>query len=329
MEAADVDMLETLWWWGVPSLFRCPVDPDPAACEIALVGVPHSSGNGSTERDQHLGPRAVRNVSAQYRRYHAAYDFSPWEACRINDLGDVPLSEGMDNELSVQRITDHFARIAQAGASPVAIGGDHSITGAIVQGIAGAGAPLSGGGPVALLHLDAHTDSYDLPHWNGARKSAAHWAAYLCAQGNVDPHRSVQIGLRGNPRTRDWLKPSYDLGYEVITMQRYREIGAARSIELIRDRLGDLPVYLTFDLDCLDASVAPAVSNLEAGFTGFSMDEANELLHSVRGLNVIGGDVVCLMPTKDSPNSITAMVAAHVMFELVSLIADRKARAGV
>ena len=121
MEAADVDMLETLWWWGVPSLFRCPVDPDPAACEIALVGVPHSSGNGSTERDQHLGPRAVRNVSAQYRRYHAAYDFSPWEACRINDLGDVPLSEGMDNELSVQRITDHFARIAQAGASPVAI----------------------------------------------------------------------------------------------------------------------------------------------------------------------------------------------------------------
>lgn len=323
-DSTDRMMMETLYWWGVPTLLRCPHEPDPAKAEIALVGVPHSSGNGSTERDQHLGPRAVRHVSAHNRRYHSQFDFSPWNVCRIHDLGDVPLPEAMDNETCVERITAFYEKIDKAGAFPVSIGGDHGITGAIVQAIAGTGAKLTAGKPAALLHFDAHTDSYEnIPHWMGARKSAAHWAAYLARQGNVDPSKSVQIGMRGNPRTRDWLKPSHDLGYEVITMERYREIGAQAAIELIRTRVGTAPLYITFDLDCLDPSVAPGVSNIEAGVTGWTIDEANRLLRAARGLNVIGGDVVCLMPTKDSPNNITAMVAAHVMFELVSLIADR------
>lgn len=323
-DSTDRMMMETLYWWGVPTLLRCPHEPDPAKAEIALVGVPHSSGNGSTERDQHLGPRAVRHVSAHNRRYHSQFDFSPWNVCRIHDLGDVPLPEAMDNETCVERITAFYEKIDKAGAFPVSIGGDHGITGAIVQAIAGTGAKLTAGKPAALLHFDAHTDSYEnIPHWMGARKSAAHWAAYLARQGNVDPSKSVQIGMRGNPRTRDWLKPSHDLGYEVIKMERYREIGAQAAIELIRTRVGTAPLYITFDLDCLDPSVAPGVSNIEAGVTGWTIDEANRLLRAARGLNVIGGDVVCLMPTKDSPNNITAMVAAHVMFELVSLIADR------
>ncbi len=324
-EATDRLMMETLYWWGVPTLFRCPHDPDPAKTDIALVGVPHSSGNGSTERDQHLGPRAVRHVSAHNRRYHKHFDFSPWEAARINDLGDVPLPEAMDNEKCVERITAFYRRIDEAGAHPVSIGGDHGITGAIVQAIAGSHSRLTGGRQAALLHFDAHTDSYEnIPHWLGAKKSAAHWAAYCVRQGNLDATKSVQIGMRGNPRTRDWLQPSYELGYEVITMDRYRDIGAAACIEIFRKRIGDAPLYITFDLDCLDPTVAPGVSNIEAGVTGWNIDEANQMLRAVRGLNVIGGDVVCLMPTKDSRNNITAMAAAHVMFEILSLIADRK-----
>ena len=105
-------------------------------------------------------------------------------------------------------------------------------------------------------------------------------------------------------------------------MERYREIVLDATCELIRERIGDAPVYVTFDLDCLDPSVAPAVSNLEAGVTGFTIDEANTMLRSIRGLNVVGGDVVCLMPTKDLPNNITAMVAAHMLFEIVALVAD-------
>ena len=316
-------VMDALYWWGIPTLFRAPANPDPAACDIALVGVPHSTGNGTTERDQHLGPRAVRHVSANGRRVHMKYQLDPWNSCRIHDLGDVPLPEANDNERCIERISDFFKAIGDAGTRPVAIGGDHSITGAIVQAIAGENAALTNGRKAALLHFDAHTDAFaNLDHFLGAKKSAAHWAAYLVQQGNIDPAHSVQFGIRGNTRSLDWLQPSYDLGYEVITMDRYREIGAAESIRIIRERIGDMPLYITFDLDCLDPTVAPGVSNIEAGCNGFTMDEVCEVLHAMRGANVIGGDVVCLMPTKDSPNNITSMVATSVMFELLSLIAD-------
>lgn len=328
LEPDDRLMVEGLYWWGVPSLFRCPVDPDPSACDIALVGVPHASGNASTERDQHLGPRAVRHVSALQRRYHAAFGLSPWEACRVNDLGDVALPEANDNERCIERITRYFSRLAEAGSRPVSIGGDHSVTGGIVQGLVGPHSALTRGRKAALLHLDAHIDAYEtIPHWLGAKRSAAHWASYLVRDGQIDAARSVQVGIRGNPRNAEWLQPSYDLGYEVVPIDRYRELGPDRCVELIEERVGDAPLYVTFDLDCLDPSVAPAVSNLEPGFTGFTMDEAVRLLRAVRGKDIVGGDVVCLMPTKDQANGITAMVAAAVAFELISLIADRLAGA--
>ena len=150
--------------------------------------------------------------------------------------------------------------------------------------------------------------------------------AYTADQGLIDPSGSMQIGLRGHPRTLDWLQPSYDYGYNVVTMAEYRARGAADVIAQARDVLAGRPVYITFDLDCLDPSVAPAVSNIEPGVTGFSMDEAVALLHAARGMNIIGGDVVCMMPTKDSPNNITAMVGAAIMFEMISMIAGKPER---
>ncbi len=321
--AAEQGVLETTYWWGVPTLFRCPHDPDLSNCAIGLVGIPHSAGNGTTEHDQHLGPRAVRHVSPSARRVNNKMGFSPWEACQINDLGDVPLPEVNNNEACIERMTDYFAKMAEAEVRAVSIGGDHGITGGVLQGLAGKHSKLTNHQPVALLHLDAHTDTYDqLDHFLGAKKSAAHWASYLVRQGQVDATKSTQIGLRGNTRSLDWLQPSYDLGYEVITIDRYREMGADACMEIIRERIGDAPVYITFDLDCLDPTIAPAVSNLEPGCQGFMIDQAIELLHAVRGLNIVGGDVVCLMPTKDQPNNITAMVAAAVMFEIISLVAE-------
>ena len=323
MTTPEERMMENLYWWGVPTLFRCPHDTDPANADIALVGVPHSSGNGTTERDQHLGPRAVRNVSATARRVHMEFGFDPWIGNRINDLGDVPLPELNDNEASIQRITDFYTKIDAAGARPVSIGGDHSITGGIVQALGGG--QLAGGRPVSFLHLDAHTDVFaKVPHFLGAKKSAAHWGAYLADQGQVDPHSSVQIGIRGNPRTMDWLQPSYDYGYDVITMKEFRKMGLVAAIERIKDRLAGKPVYITFDLDCLDPVVAPGVSNMEPGEQGFQIDEAMALLHAVRRMNIVGGDVVCLMPTRDHNNMITARVAAAVMFEMVAMMAEVK-----
>ncbi|MEM7524134.1 MAG: arginase family protein [Pseudomonadota bacterium] len=321
MATPEDRMMETLYWWGVPTLFRAPVIADPTDCDIALVGAPHSTGNGTTERDQHLGPRALRNVSAVGRRVHLDFGLDPWEAARIADLGDVPFPEANDNEACIERITEFFARIDAAGARPVTVGGDHSITGGVLQAL-GRGR-LSGGEPVALLHMDAHTDVFTkVDHFLGAKKSAAHWGAYLADQGRVDPTKSVQIGLRGHPRTLDWLQPSYDYGYRVVTMKDYRAMGLDAAVETIRRTLGDAPVYITFDLDCLDPTVAPGVSNLEPGEQGFLVDEAIALLRAARGLNVIGGDIVCMMPTKDAPNQITALTAMAVMFEMIAMIAE-------
>ena len=321
-EKHDLSMMENLYWWGIPTLFRCPQDKLETA-DIALVGVPHSTGNGTTERDQHLGPRAVRNVSALQRRAHGDFKIDPWNEVKIIDAGDVPFPRANDNEHCIEQITDFFKAIDNSNTRPVSIGGDHSITGGIIQGLANG--ILTQGEKVCFLHLDAHTDVFTtVDHFLGAKKSAAHWGAYLPDQGMVDPKHSMQIGLRGHPRTLDWLQPSYDYGYNIVTMKEYRQRGAIDVIEQVKTVLGGRPVYITFDLDCLDPSAAPAVSNIEPGINGFSVDEAIELMHAVRGMNIIGGDVVCLMPTKDTPNQITSMVAAAVMFEMISMIAELK-----
>ena len=321
-EEHDVSMMENLYWWGIPTLFRCPQDKLETA-DIALVGVPHSTGNGTTERDQHLGPRAVRNVSALQRRVHGDFKIDPWNEAKIIDAGDVPFPRANDNEHCIEQITNFYKGIDNSNTRPVSIGGDHSITGGIIQGLANG--VLTKGEKICFLHLDAHTDVFTtVDHFLGAQKSAAHWGAYLPDQGMVDPKNSMQIGLRGHPRTLDWLQPAYDYGYNIVTMKEYRQRGALDVIEQVKAVLDGRPVYITFDLDCLDPSAAPAVSNIEPGVKGFSVDEAIELIHSVRGMNIIGGDVVCLMPTKDSPNQITAMVAAAVMFEMISMIAESK-----
>jgi len=319
-EEHDRSMMDNLYWWGIPTMFRC-VNQPPKGQDIALVGVPHSTGNGTTERDQHLGPRALRNVSAVQRRVHSVFEVDPWSCAKIADVGDVPFPRANDNEDCIARITDFFGKIDATGARPVSIGGDHSITGGIVQAL-GCG-NLADGQPVSLLHLDAHTDVFTkVDHFLGAKKSAAHWGAYLADQGKVDPTRSMQIGLRGHPRTIDWLQPSYEYGYNIVTMRKFRQRGLADVIAQTCEVLGDRPVYITFDLDCLDPTIAPGVSNLEPGEKGFDIDEAVGLLRATRGLNIIGGDVVCMMPTKDSPNNITALTAAAVMFEMISMIAE-------
>ena len=132
---SDKMMLESLYWLDIPTLFRTPLDRDPANADIALVGVPHSTGNGTTERDQHLGPRALRQVSAMSKLVHVEFNIDPWATHRIHDLGDVPLPEGNNNEACIERITDFYRQVDAAGARPVSVGWDHAVTGGIIQGI--------------------------------------------------------------------------------------------------------------------------------------------------------------------------------------------------
>ena len=177
----DKIMMETMYWWGIPTLFRCKHDPDPKNCDIALVGVPHSTGNGTTERDQHLGPRAVRHISAGLRRVHLEFGINPWKQNKIHDLGDVPLPEANNNEKCIERISDFYDQIAEANKPVVSVGGDHSITGGIIQSLAKKNSKLTKGNKVSLVHFDAHTDCYEnLDHFFGCKKISSSLGFLSC-----------------------------------------------------------------------------------------------------------------------------------------------------
>lgn len=316
--------MEPWYWWGLPTFFKCPWNPDPMQCDIPLIGVPHSSGNGSTERDQHLAPRAVRNVSGWYRRAHQKFQFRPWDACRIHDIGDVPLPEAMVNDICVDHIEQFYKRLDVLGKRPVSIGGDHSITGPILRALGGKDGNLSNGRKIALVHFDAHRDDYEhMPHWLGSKRSAAHWAAYTVTENIIDPAHSIQLGMRGNPMKARKDPSQSDIGHRIIPAEHIFENGLDYAAEAIRERVGDMPVYITFDLDALDPCDAPGVSNLEPGYRGLRSWEAIKLLQALRGKNVIGADIVCMIPSKDNETQITAMNSVVLMFEMLSLIADK------
>jgi guanidinopropionase len=314
-------VMESVYWWGPATLFGCAVKEDPADSDIALVGVPHSSGNGSTERDQHLGPRAVRHVSNNYRRVHRQFDLNPWEEFRVNDMGDVVMPDFMVSDRAIDDIMRAYERIDAAGARPVSVGGDHSITLPILRAL---GRPDSRqGSGLAVVQFDAHLDTYEnYGSWFGVTDSAAHWASKGAQEGCIDPSRSVQLGRRGPLSTWAAGNVSDELGYRTIEKDEFDELGVAAAIDEIRARVGTGPVYISFDLDVLDPAAAPAVSNLEPGDEGLTMKEALRLLRGMRGLNVVGADVVCLMPTKDSPNHITALNTTAILFEEICLVGE-------
>lgn len=305
-----------LYWWGPGTLFGCEHEVDTGAVDIALAGVPHSGGNGTTERDQHLAPRAVRNVSAYYRRVHRKFGTNPWESFRVRDIGDAPMPHMLVADEASAEIKAFYDDIAKSGARPVSIGGDHSITLPILRAL------HAEYGPVALIQLDAHLDSYEhFGDWFGVSDSAGQWAATAVREGCVDPARSVQVGRRGNFSAFGHGNIP-DLGYGSIDRDQVAEIGTKATVEQIVERVGEGPVYITFDLDVFDPAVAPAAATLEATEEGFSMRDATEILQGLLGLEVIGGDVVCLVPSKDTPNQISSFRAAAVMFEEICLVAE-------
>lgn len=247
----------------------------------------------------------------------------PWEEFTIHDLGDVPLPEANNNEASVGHIQDYFEHIDAAGSRPVSYGGDHAITGPILKALGGPKSKIADGKKLSLVHFDAHRDDYDhMPHWLGAVRSAAHWAAYAVKEGHVDASRSVQLGIRGNPMKPRKDPAESDTGYRVVPTDEIVQIGIEETIQLTRARIGDSPVYISFDLDALDPCDAPGVANLEAGYRGLRAYEAIQILHGLRGCNIVGGDIVCPMPSVDNPNQITALTGTVLMFEIMCLIAD-------
>jgi guanidinopropionase len=304
------DPMQEPRYTDIATFMRAPLAGSLAGVDIGLIGVPTDLGVTNRPGARH-GPREIRNASSLMRAYNLALGVNPYELCRIADLGDVHLSHRFDLERQNADIESFYRKVHEAGIRPVSAGGDHSITYPIFKGIAS-------GGALGMVHVDAHTDTWG--EFYGSKFT--HGAPFRLAveAGVLDPKRTIQIGIRGGQNYLDGIEFSREHGMRVVFMEEFAQIGVERVIELAREVVGDRPTYVSFDVDGLDPVYAPGTGTPEIG--GISTLDAQRLLRGLRGLDLVGGDVVEVAPAYD-PSGNTALVGATMMFEILCLIADR------
>jgi len=297
----------------VPTFMRLPVNRDPSALEIALVGVPWDGGTTNRPGARH-GPREIRNMSSMMRKYHPVSGIRPYDLARCGDFGDAPVNP-IDLMDTLGRIERVFRRIHEAGAVPLAAGGDHLITLPILRAVGSAG-------PVGLVHFDAHSDTWD-SYFGGHRYTHGTPFRRAVEEGVLDPKRTVQIGIRGSLYAADDLAWALGQGMRVIAIEEYFDLGVEAVIAEARRVVGDGPTYVSFDVDGLDPVYAPGTGTPEVG--GFSTHEAQRMLRGLQGLDLVGGDVVEVSPPFDQSGN-TALVGATMMWEILCVLADAVAR---
>jgi agmatinase len=252
-----------------------------------------------------LGPRAVRDVE-RIGPYNHALGIAPSGECSVADIGDVPLRSRFSLGDSIDDIARYYARIHAAGVRPVSVGGDHSITYPILKS-------LGAERPVGLVHIDAHCDTMGEIEGSKFHHGGPFRQAVLA--GALDPERTIQIGIRG-PAEILWGF-SYESGMTVLHIEDVERMGIAGVVDKARAVVGDGPTYISFDVDGLDPAYAPGTGTPEAG--GLTPREAQAILRGLKGIDIVGGDVVEVAPQYD-PTSNTAMVGAQMLFEIFSLL---------
>ncbi len=295
--------------FGQPATFMLlPERRDPAHLDVALLGIPYDGGT-SYRPGARYGPRNVREQSSLIRPWNPVLRVSPFEKLRVADYGDVdvvPISiEG--TLAAIQRETD---ALVAAGVVPLSVGGDHSVTLAILRSLAGRH------GRLGLVHFDAHPDTWD--EYFGSKYFHGTTFRRAVEEGLVDGRRVVQIGIRGPLYGADDFDFHREHGLEAIRIETVKERGTAWVIERLR-RLSGGPVYCSFDIDAVDPAYAPATGTPEVG--GLTSFEALCLVRGLEGLDLVGADVVEVSPPYDGPGQITSLLAANLLFELLSLFA--------
>lgn len=294
---------------GIPTFLRTPYLEDWSDVDIGLIGVPYDGGVTNRPGARH-GPREVRNQSSLMRKINQSSGICPYDLLRIADIGDAVIERPFQLELAHDQIHSFFEKVHAAGVSPVSVGGDHSITLPIFRAIAK-------DGPVGMVHFDAHCDTGD--DYLGSKFHHGSPFRRAVEEGLLDPKRTIQIGIRGGVNDRDIWKFSHDSGMRVIYMDEYVELGPKGAIAEARKIAGDGPTYVSFDVDGLDPVYAPGTGTPECG--GFSSVDALMMIRGLRGLNLIGGDVVEVAPPFD-PSGNTALMGATVLFEILCVVAD-------
>jgi len=292
---------------GIRTFMRAPHVTELAGVDVAVYGIPFDTAT-SYRTGPRFGPEAIRSASALLRPYNPAQDVNLVDALSIVDYGDVPVSPG-DTERTYAQVEEALAPIVEAGVFPAALGGDHAITLAELRALA------KKHGPLALVQLDSHGDVWE--SYFGQRYFHGTTFKRALEEGVIDPTASVQAGMRGSLYGPDDIQIAKDFGFTVLTTDELRDLGPQRYGELVREQVGDRPVFMSFDIDFLDPAFAPGTGTPEAG--GFSTAEALAFVRNLKGIRLEGCDVVEVSPPYDNAGAITALAGATVMYELLSL----------
>jgi agmatinase len=271
--------------------------------DAVIMGVPYDLGT-SGRAGTRSGPNAIRQASANLRweEQRWPWTFSLGEKLKAADYGDIQFMWG-DSDDMLARVEEHAQRITAAGKTLVTFGGDHFVTLPLLRGHAKTHGPLS------LIHFDAHTDTYD------EEEKYNHGCMFFRAprEGLIDPSRSIQIGIRTH-----YDRANHE--YEVIDAHRTNEQSVAETVAAIRNRVGDNPAYLTFDIDALDPAYAPGTGTPVVG--GLTTSKALRILQGIADLNIVGFDVVEVSPAYDNA-SITALAGATLALQFLYMRASR------
>jgi guanidinopropionase len=296
---------------GIPTFMRTPHVTDLGTLDIALVGVPYD-GAVEARAGTRQGPRQIRDMSSMMRTIHHVTRINPYELCRIGDVGDVIFEHIFDVEASHADITRFFQKLHTSGVTPLSAGGDHSITLPIMRAIAEQR-------PVGLIHIDAHTDCCD----EEMNSKYSHGTPFRRAveEGLLDPTRTIQIGIRGAANFSECWDFGPKHGIRIVYIEEFAKLGVEQVIAEARRVAGDGPTYISFDIDGIDPAFTPGTGTPEIG--GMTPLEAQTLIRGLRGLNLVGADIVEVSPPFDLSGN-TALVAATMMYEILCILSEAK-----
>jgi arginase family enzyme len=271
---------------------------------VTVVGVPFDHGPDREEHGPHVGPAAIRAASARIRPSRIDSDRDPLRELAVRDGGDIYAPPGEPSGATAA-VTETVASVVVRGSIPLLLGGDGAVALAMLRALAPAL------GPVAVIHLDAHTDC-NPPGEGISEGSAAFWTAH--AEGLVDTAASVHVGLRGPGLIANSVRLCGELGYRTIGMDAIVDAGVAATLAEVRELVGERPVYVCWDLDVFDPSVAPGVFSRNWG--GIDAATGFRLLRGLAGLRIVAADVNNMNPPADIAGA-TASLAAQLAFELL------------
>ncbi|MCK8467998.1 MULTISPECIES: agmatinase [Microbacterium] len=297
---------------GIATFARLPRIEDVPRADIAVVGIPFDSGV-SYRPGTRFGPSHVRESSRLLRPYNPAQDVSPFAIAQVVDAGDIPVNP-FDLTEAVTEVERAALALGEQVQRIVTIGGDHTVALPLLRAVA------AKHGPVAVLHFDAHLDTWDT--YFGAPVTHGTPFRRASEEGLIDLTSSCHVGTRGPLYSKQDLEDDERLGFSIVSSEYIEEHGVEAGIARILQRIGDKPLYVSIDIDVLDPAHAPGTGTPEAG--GLTSRELLRILRALTSQNIVGADVVEVSPAYDHAQ-MTGIAASHVVYELVTLLAARVA----